>query len=505
MKRTKILSLFLALLMLASALLTACGGGKDPVVTDGPGTAGTDTAPAPETEPPVPETEPVDPDTVHDLPEGLSFDGAAFTMASNEKWSCLVNYEDTNGEALNDTQYEVKRYAEELLGVSVTEELTLSPTAGNTAIDYVLSGETEIQVFNLLDREAFSAATENVFLQLSEARYMDLSKKYWGSGIAEKLAFGDYQFLALDSFQLNSFRNAGCLFMNLAVAENYNVTVPYDLVKSGKWTFDALAQYAGTVLNDVDGDGRMTKDDAVTFGSTDHRQTLLNYLTAAGVPFMGKDADNLPCFTCFGNEKLVDVIAWVKATFFDPASSVAEKANGDSLNTTKMFIHDRQLFVTGRLGNMLGDELRNMESTYAVFPIPKYDESQENYVSRAVDGIFPMIIGTVQDPDMVSAVLEAMSAYAYRELLPVLVETSLQLKYNNDPRSVENIQIVFDTRTLELSDMIVWDEFGDTPTWYMMYTDTAPATWLASVQGKVEGILDGCIEDISYLMKEISK
>ncbi len=127
MKRTKILSLFLALLMLASACLAACSGdgGKDPVVTGGADTAGTGTAPTPETEPPVPETEPVDPDTVHDLPEGLSFDGASFKMASYENWSCLVNYEDANGEALNDAKYEVKRYAEELLDVSVTEELTL--------------------------------------------------------------------------------------------------------------------------------------------------------------------------------------------------------------------------------------------------------------------------------------------------------------------------------------------------------------------------------------------
>ncbi len=505
MKHRRMICLLLSLLMLASACLAACSGngGKEPAASGAPGAAGTDPAGTPVTEAPVPETEPVDPDTVHDLPEGLDFEGASFRMASADRWSCLVD--SSNGEALNDAKYEVKRYAEELLNVTITEELTLPLEAGNYTIDYALAGETEIQVFNLLDREAFSAATENVFLPLSEARYIDLSKKYWGSGIAEKLAFGDYQFLALDSFQLNSFRNAGCLFMNLAVAENYNLAVPYDLVENGTWTLDALAAYSGAVLNDVDGNGRMTSNDAVTFGSTDHRQTLLNFLSAADTPFMGKDADNYPEFTCFGNEKLIDVISWVKATFFDPASSVAETDNIESLNTTDMFIHDRQLFVTGKLGNMLGDEFRNMESTYAVFPFPKYDESQENYVSRAVDGIFPMILGTAEDPDMVSAVLEAMSAHAYQELLPALVQTSLQLKYNNDPRSVENIQIVFDTRTLELSDMIVWDEFGDTPTWRLMYKDTAPTTWLASIRGKAEGKLEKCIDNIENLMKQISR
>ncbi len=495
------LCFLLVLMMLASACLSACSGGeeKEPVNS---GTAVTDPSGTPVTNAPEPETEAVDPDTVHDLPEGLDFGGAAFTMASTENWSCLVNYEDTNGEALNDAKYEVKRYAEELLSVSVTEELTLPAEAGGTAINYVLSGETEIQVFNLLDRAAISSAMRNVFLPLSRARYIDLSKKYWGIGVAEKLSVGGFQFLALDSFQLNSFRNAGCLFMNLSVADNYNLPIPYDLVETGKWTFDALAAYSGAVLNDVDGDGDLTPDDAVTFGSTDHRQTLLNFMSAAEVPFMGKDEKNYPCFTCFGNEKLIDVMTWVKKTFFNAATSIASKADGDSMVTTGMFIHDRQLFLLGRLGNMLGDEMRNMDSVYAVFPYPKYDESQAEYISRAVDGIFPMIINTATDPDMVSAVLEAMSARAYQELLPALVETSLQFKYNNDPRSVENIQIVFDTRTVELSDMIVWSTFGDTPTWRLMYRDIPPVSWLESVQTGAGTTLERFLANAQELMNQ---
>ncbi len=501
MNLRKSICLLLALLMFASAFLAACSGGeeKEPVnsgtVTDPSGT--------PVTSAPAPETDPPDPDTVHDLPADLDFEGANFTMASVEGWSCLTD--DYHGETVNDAKYEVKCYAQDLLNVNVTEnfEVLAGNTVGsNVVLNYVLSGDTDVQVFNLLDRDAAANTLEEIFLPISRMRYVDLSKKYWGSSTSEKLSFGDYQFLALDSFQLNSLRNAGCIFMNLTVAENYNLEVPYDLVADGKWTFDALKQYDGVVQHDVDGDGKLTHEDVTTFGSYDCRQVLLNVMSGADVPFIEKDEDNLPVCTCFGNEKLIGVMEWTKALFFNPTTAVS----GDEqsmMYTQDMFVHDRQLFLTSKLGMMaLSAE---MDSVFAVFPYPKYDEAQENYVARAVDAIFPMVINSIEEEtaDMVGAVLEAMSAYAYQELFPAVVEKSLQFRYNNDPRSTEFIKLVYDSRTIELSDMFVWDIFGDTPTGRLMLGDKAPATWLASIQSKAENILEDYIDDIRYLVKNL--
>ena len=501
MNHRKPLCFLLVLLMLASACLAACSGGeeKDPVNSG----AVTDPSGTPVTSAPAPETEPPDPDTVHDLPADLDFEGANFTMASVEGWSCLAN--DYRGEVVNDAKYEVKCYAQDLLNVNVTEnfEVLAGNTVGsNVVLNYVLSGDTDVQVFNLLDRDAAANTLEEIFLPISRMRYVDLSKKYWGSSTSEKLPFGDYQFLALDSFQLNSLRNAGCIFMNLTVAENYNLPVPYDLVENGTWTLDALGQYDGAAQHDVDGDGKLTHEDVTTFGSYDSRQLLLNVMSGAAVPFIEKDADNLPVFTCFGNEKLLNVMEWTRALFFNPATMVA--VEGDEMNimyTQDMFVHDRQLFLTSKLGMM--PLSADMESVFAVFPYPKYDEAQQNYVARAVDAIFPMVINSIDEEtaDMTGAVLEAMSAYAYQYLFPAVVESSLQFRYNNDPRSTAFIKLVYDSRTIELSDMFVWDLFGDTPTFRMIYKDTAPSTWLASIQSKAENILDDYIDDIRYLVK----
>ncbi len=497
MKRTRPICLFLAILMLACTCLISCSGetGPDEETTGRPVVTGDAVTAAPETEPP-------DPNTVHNLPADLDFEGADFTMATWSGWALLAR--DYVGETVNDTKYDLERYAEELLNVKVTEFWIGRDIDNIKPLDYYLSGETEVQIFNLLDRDAFTNMLEGIFLPYSSMRYIDLDKKYWYSDIADRLSVGDFQFMTLGSVQLNSFRHAACLFMNLATAENYQIEAPFDDVDNGTWTFDKLAAYKGVVHHDVDNDGKISKEDSNTFGSTEAAQNLLNTLTAADLHFIGKDENNLPALLAYGNEKLIDAMDYCQKLFFDPADSPwkDEEMKGSSY---QLFVHDRELFMTAKIGDMANEELRNMESVYVVFPFPKWDEAQENYISRTFDTLFSMVFNTVEDTDMVGAVLEAMSAYGYQHLIPALIETSLQRKYNNDPRNVKNIQLCFDTRYVKMSDFMIWDIFGDTPTWRLMADGkNTPASWLAKYQNKAEGILDGAIEDIEYLIKDFS-
>jgi hypothetical protein len=499
-KRTVCLSL--ALLMLAAAALVSCSVGTEeddeplfPGETRDPGTAAAA---------PLPTEEPADRDTVHDLPADLDFEGASFRMASSGMWSCLVNYEDTKGEVLSDAQYDVKRYAEELLGVEVAEENILSATAGGAAVTYALSGDTAIQVYNLLDRDAFSSMLKNIYYPYGSLKYIDLSKKYWYSDIADKLSVGDYQFMALGSVQLNSFRNVACLFMNQAVAEDYGLALPFDDVTAGTWTFDKLKAYQGTVRKDVDGDGEISEEDTNTFGSTEAMQNVVNTLSAADVHFIGKGEDGSPALLAYGNEKLIDAMEYCRKLFFDPTDCPWHDSKSTSQNSIPMFVHDRELFMTAKIGDMANERMREMESVYAVLPYPKWDEAQENYISRTFDSIYHMTFKTAPDPDMVSAVLEAMNARAYEELIPALIETSLQYKYNNDPRNVANIRICFDTRCVEMSDFMTCSLFGDTPTWKRMYqTAVTPASWLASVQVAAETVIGTAVENLKTLAQSL--
>ncbi len=498
MRHTRPICLFLAVLTLLFPALAGCSGGdgKDPALTDtAPASdvvSGTD---APETDAPVTFA----PDEWHDLPADLDFDGAEFVIG-NCGWEppLTLDGEEENGEQYHDAKYDVRKYPEDLLNVKMRQ--ILSPVS---AFEYWMSGEDEIEVWMMVDRFAYRDALENIFIPLSGLSYIDTSKKYWYSDSAELLAFGDFEFMTIGSFDWKSFLDVGCMFMNLAVAEDIHVEVPYDLVDEGKWTFDALARYKGVYTRDLDGNNHLTGADQTTFGSLEGMMTPVNFLAAADVQIMGKDEDNLPIFLCFGDEKLIDVLMYVKGLFFDPLDSVADKKLYDeTMCTTPMFTDDRNLIVTGSLNHMRS--LREMESPYAVLPTPKYDESQQKYYSRMIEPRFSLISNYVKDPDMVGAVLEAMSAYGYQYFVPTLIETCLQFKYNNDPNSVKNIRLVFDSRTVSLSDMLC-EEFIDGYIWDQMFRDSSFASWFASRQSKAEAALAKDLKDIKAIIEELNR
>ena len=505
MRSLRPICFLLAVLTILSAALLGCSGGTKPDAgtTETAGkpsvTDGITAAPAPETEPP-------DPDTVHDLPADLDFDGAEFVIFADGGWTPPFPTDDEpNGDVLHDTEYDMVVYAEELLGVKIRQIVGGgSGYLGHvTALEYWMTGEEEVEVWLEIDRFAYRDALENLFIPLGDLKYIDTSKKYWYSDQIELLAFGDFELMTLGSFDYKSFTDAGCLFMNLTAADDIHVEVPYDLVDEGKWTCDALAKYKGVYSRDLDGDNRLTHEDQTTFGSTQHFKTALNFLAAAGVPIMAKDEENLPCFTCFGNEKFLDVMTYVKNLFFDPLDAVVTgKNDADTLRTTDMFAKDKNLIVTANIADMM--DLREMESPYAVLPIPKWDEGQENYCCYLEEPRFAMVSSYVKDPDMVGAVMEALSAYGYQHLIPTLIETCLQFKYNNDPNSVKNIRLVFDSRAIALSQMMS-EILQDGYILEQLLKDQSFATWLASVEGKVDKALEKDLDDIRAIVKELGK
>ncbi len=88
------------------------------------------------------------------------------------------------------------------------------------------------------------------------------------------------------------------------------------------------------------------------------------------------------------------------------------------------------------------EQIREMESNYALIPLPKWDENQQEYYTFVHDqysiGGIPL---SVQDPSMVSAVMEAMAAESYRHVSPAYYDLVLNGKYIRDADSAEMLDI----------------------------------------------------------------
>ena len=92
-----------------------------------------------------------------------------------------------------------------------------------------------------------------------------------------------------------------------------------------------------------------------------------------------------------------------------------------------------------------------MEDDYGILPYPKFDESQEKYMSGAMDNYTVLGIPiTVSDPEMASIITEALNAESYKQLFPAYYDTALKVKYMRDEESIEMLDIIMNGRNFDM-------------------------------------------------------
>lgn len=128
--------------------------------------------------------------------------------------------------------------------------------------------------------------------------------------------------------------------------------------------------------------------------------------------------------------------------------------------------------------------------SFGILPPPKYDEKQQNYYS--VEGnAFTLyaIANTPTDPDMCSAVLEAMGSEGYRRLSPAIFESAMKVKYASDDLTSQMFDItragvVFDNGRIYSG--IVDNIFTSTYNTAIDKNSTAWMSTIESIRGEME-------------------
>ena len=130
-----------------------------------------------------------------------------------------------------------------------------------------------------------------------------------------------------------------------------------------------------------------------------------------------------------------------------------------NVNTSKLpekynvFETDHVLFFAHLVKHVL--DLRDMSSDYGVLPVPKYDESQEDYASLVWmhhDCVLGIPLSATTNPitlDALTTVLEHMSYISYYDVYPIFYDTIILGKSARDEQSKEMLQRIFHTRAFD--------------------------------------------------------
>lgn len=423
------------------AMLAAVGCGESGTTADTTASGETGTTTAAETRDPL----------LDDLGEfdfgGYEYRVLSVTYDPNSYFTLFDSEE--NGEVLNDALVKRNREIEERFNIKFVASESSYSENYKTLQNTVSAGEDAYDMIQLINREAFASAIDGLLMPYSEMTHLNPEKDYYLHDVNEQLSINGKQVLLYSEECLHAFQSAIVILYNKSIAEDYKLGGYYDLVNDGKWVLDKYFADSRLVCTDMNGDSVWDNNDlyGTAIGTDVYFASIYN---SAGELTIRKDKDGIPYFAAGTSEKMADIFDMVLNELNSSEHLHIVDRNSFTAPVT-FFSQNKSLFTATSIGRMI--PLREMENDYGLLPFPKYDENQDEYYSRMVDGWLHVVPITNPDPERTSVILEALASASARYIVPAYYENVFQGKILRDEESIEMMEIVRTNRIIDLGEL----------------------------------------------------
>lgn len=424
-------------LTLLCVMLAGCGG-KEPAVpeTTTKVSSGTDAEVSTELTPNLP---------------NVDYDGYTFTIAFRDQsgfdWVGDIGASEQNGEVVNDAKFARNQAVEEQLGINIETYVMSGDRYGDSAAASILAGDTEYDLIAPHAHLAWSSyIAQGLALNWSDnMTWCDFDKPWWDQDSRSSLSVEGRIYTMAGDFSYYAFAYTRALVFNKSILADLGENMPYQTVLDGEWTFDEFNRLSLLATNDLNGDSKYDLDNDQYGYVTNYWGGPIAFLFAGGGRTTKKDASDIPYFT-LGDERSVTIYDKFFSMMSADGMEIIRSSSTDSFRKT--FCDGRMLFTDMPLLDM--DQLRDMKDDWGILPLPKLDESQEDYSSIVDAGVQLYVVPVnADDPERTSVILEAMSYEGWKNVIPAFYETALQGKYARDDESVMMLDIIKNSRVFD--------------------------------------------------------
>lgn len=388
------------------------------------------------------------------LPD-VTYDGYQYRIISYDEYPAHV--EEMTGEVIDDAIFERNSLIEETYDIDIAQELypfteyekvtTLMTNAGRAQSD-------DFDLATLVFKGAYYAVLEGISPAASTLPYADLSQPWYLQSVNDGLTIDGITLLGFTAFDLNP-GGKGILF-NKDVITDMNLDNPYDLVDAGKWTSENLYKLAEAAITDLDGDGKMTKDDRFGFIAEWDWMNMVAYYGSGnllvdvidGIPVASQSEALIDAFTLCVQYLKID--GFMLDTFTEFGTAEASRIKG-----LELFKEGHSLFVCTGTTNLtiMGD----MESDYGLVPFPKWTEDQERYYSYFDRDMLAIPLSCSGDLERVCVIKEALAVESLNINYPAYYDNALKNRYLRDQKSLEMLEIITNTVVADLGQNPWWN------------------------------------------------
>ncbi|MBQ8641733.1 MAG: hypothetical protein IJ480_05890 [Clostridia bacterium] len=447
----RLLTILLAA-MLTAPLLASCA--SDAPVETADTTAAVDTA-ADETEP------------GWEYPD-VDYQGGEYRILNfDQLWNMYIHMDspELTGEPLNDAVYNRNRAIEDELNCVIIEK-ELECDSANTvtlltdeAKTSIMSGSDDYDVMFLPIQRDISLVTEGYLLDLMAIPQLQLNETWWDQDVIDATTLKGKLYFATGAINLMAYDSMWCLFFNENMMEDRGMEKPYDLVREGKWTIEALTEYCSQVANlNDDTSYTWNKDGSCIWGISSHQNAPEKFYFSSMVR-CAKVQDNGEIAFTLEDGNFYDVIDKLAILLNGKSGNTLMASNTDFDVEAGGYVHvftvGRAMFMTGEI--KAAQLMRDMEDTFGIVPFPKADETQENYSTNLVDCVFCLSIPTTNTKlEQTAVITEVLAHDSHTKVIPLYYETIVEHKGLRNEDSIEMLDIMRATRDVDIAIMFNW-------------------------------------------------
>ena len=400
------------------------------------------------------------------LPANTDMGGKTFNIlaAGFFSWDPLgiwdISAEELNGEGINDATFNRNEYMRETYNCDIheiatghcDEALTLLQTA-------VTAGINDYDIALIRSWNYASAVTGNLLTELKDLTHCNYDMPWWDTNVRDQLAVAGKQFVINGGFTISDEVAKNCMYFHKGLLAEFQLENPYVLVHNGTWTFDKMISMTEGVNADLDNDGEWTNKDRYGIIHVDDTPGLL--VNAFNSRYVTKDKDGNLSLT-IGEEGTVTKIMHMIEAFSDRTVvfNVSHRSDNTNVDEMGMFMANQSLFSMA--GIWYCPTYRSMEEDFGILPFPKYDETQQEYLSpsSAIANTLVSVPRTNADHENTSIFLEDYSYQGYKNLVPAFYDSLLQGKVARDEDSCDMLDLIFGNPILDVG---IICEFGGYP------------------------------------------
>ena len=363
--------------------------------------------------------------------------------------------EDYNGEAMNDAVFERNEKIKQKYGITVVQTLVDS-THNRIATSYSTGTDEFDLVFTYIYKIG-GLAQRGYFYDMKNVDYIDFSKPWWNKNVTDTVSIKGHVYYNASDYSLRDKNRVQVIQCNDSLIADLRLDPIPAIVDAGEWTAEKMTQYVLAGTDDLNGDGKHTKEDRYGLALSSY-DCFAALCFGCGVRLIDKDGDDglMIVSDMVHDSNAVDAVLKM---FTRECAMSPEDYERDWDIASDTFEDGRALFTINSI-TYVGYYSSNCTFDFTVLPCPMLDADQKAYYSMPeVRSMLFSIPVTNPDPDFTGFALEAFSAASTDSTKTTFIELYCKARNVRNADSVRMMNVVLGGIVFESS---------------IFYSDTVP-------------------------------